>query len=223
VEHLAEAPSAFHARGLPDPVERAVWVCEPDRPGLVLGSAQRQAVVDAAACRRAGLEVVRRRSGGGAVLVVPGDLLWLDVLLPASDPLWERDVSRAFLGLGDVWSRALADLGVVAEVHRGGLVRSPWSELVCFAGLGAGELTVRAADGAPAKVVGLSQRRTRAGARFQCAALLRWDPAALIALLDPGSLPGPESSVRPALDGVAAGLALDGRDLLAAVLRHLPE
>ena len=63
-----------------------------------------------------------------------------------------------------------------AVVHRGGLVATPWSRQVCFAGLGPGEVTV-----AGRKVVGVAQRRTRHGARFQVAALLRWDPAALVA------------------------------------------
>jgi hypothetical protein len=34
-----------------------------------------------------------------------------------------------------------------------------------------------------AKAVGISQRRTRAGARFQCAVHRRWDPAAVVAPL----------------------------------------
>ena len=41
------------------------------------------------------------------------------------------------------------------------------------------------------KVVGISQRRTRGWARFQCAAYRRWDPAALVALL--GRRPAPRS------------------------------
>ena len=32
-------------------------------------------------------------------------------------------------------------------------------------------------------MVGISQRRTRQWARFQCASYRRWDPAALVALL----------------------------------------
>lgn len=224
VEVFAEAPSAFHARDLPDRPGRAVWVCRPDRSALVLGSAQDGSVADQAACREAGVEVVRRRSGGGAVLVVPGELLWLDVVLPADDPLWQRDVSRAFLWLGEVWQAALADLGVGADLHRGALVRTPWSDLVCFAGLGTGELTVArpGPGGAAAKVVGLSQRRTRTAARFQCAALLRWDPEALIALLDVGA-PGPAApDLRAALAAAATGLALDHDVLLDAVVTHLP-
>ena len=34
-----------------------------------------------------------------------------------------------------------------------------------------------------AKLVGISQRRSRAGARFQCAVHTRWSPATLVGLL----------------------------------------
>ena len=158
---------------------RAVWVAEPTVPTLVLGSTQRDEVVDRAACERAGVAVTRRRSGGGAVLVEPGQVLWLDVLLPADDPLSTPDVGRAFLWLGEVWRGALAALGVPAQVHEGGLCTTPWSRLVCFGGLGTGEVV----DEAGVKLVGLSQRRSRAGARFQCMAMADWDPRAIVSLL----------------------------------------
>jgi lipoate-protein ligase A len=212
VERVSTTAADFHARDLPAPVERAVWVCDATAPALVLGSTQPEADVDRAACAAAGIEVVRRRSGGGAVLVVPGDLVWVDLVLPAGDPLWEHDVARAFLWVGDVWRAALAELDVEATVHRGGLEPSRWSPTVCFAGRGSGEVFL----GSGAKVVGLAQRRTRAGARFQCAGLLRWDPEALVGLL---AAPPPVAE----LASVAAGLPVDGEDLLAAFLRHLPD
>jgi hypothetical protein len=59
------------------------------------------------------------------------------------------------------------------------MVPSAWSRVVCFAGLGPGEVV----DATGFKVVGVSQRRTRAIARFQCALPLRWDPARLSGLL----------------------------------------
>jgi lipoate-protein ligase A len=212
-----EPAASFHARALPDPAARSVWVCQASGPALVLGSAQPDTVVDRGACERAGTEVVRRRSGGGAVLVVPGELLWLDVVLPVGDPLWSADVGVAFHWIGDVWAAALTDLGAAdVAVHRGGLVRSRWSSLVCFAGLGPGE--VRDATGA--KVVGISQRRTRAAARFQCAALARWDPAALVDLL--ALEPGERAEVRRDIAGVAAGVGVDLDVLLDAFLHHLP-
>ncbi|HEX6785774.1 MAG TPA: hypothetical protein VF076_01140, partial [Acidimicrobiales bacterium] len=86
-------------------------------------------------------------------------------------------------------------------------VRTPWSPLVCFSGLGPGEV-----HAGGRKVVGISQRRTRGWARFQCAAYLRWDPDALVALLAPPrppvdaltdavlEVPATADAVRTALD-----------------------
>jgi lipoate-protein ligase A len=205
VERRSLSAADFHALAVPDPAERAVWVAVPTAPALVLGSTQPDTVVrpDRA------VEVVRRRSGGGAVLVVPGDVLWVDVIVPAGDDLWDDDVGRATHWLGRAWASALAELDVVAEVHTGGMVRAPWSAEVCFAGLGPGEVTVEGR-----KVVGISQRRTRAAARFQCAALGRWDPAALADLLV--GVPARE------LEDVAAGVGVPLDGVLAAFLRHLP-
>jgi lipoate-protein ligase A len=125
------------------------------------------------------IDVVRRRSGGGAVLVEPGDIVWIDVVVPRGDELWDDDVGRAFWWLGDLWARTLASLGVPdPQVHRGPLVTTPLSPLVCFAGLGPGEVTV---DGR--KAVGIAQRRTREGALFQCAVPLAWNRERLAELL----------------------------------------
>ena len=61
---------------------------------------------------------------------------------PRRRPLWHDDVGRATWWLGETWATALGALGVVApDVHRGGIVTTPWSRLVCFAGLGPGEVT----------------------------------------------------------------------------------
>jgi lipoate-protein ligase A len=211
-----EDAATFHARPLPDPLRREVWVCESVGTALVLGSAQPDEVVDRVACAGAGIDVVRRRSGGGAVLVEPGSLLWVDVLLPADDVLWDDDVGRAFLWLGEAWAGALADLGGATTVHRGALQRTRWSDLVCFAGLGPGELT----DPAGRKVVGISQRRTRAGARFQCAALGAWDPGGLVALL---ALTSDErDAVGAELASAAAGVGEDLGAVLDAFLQRLP-
>ncbi len=205
VEHRRLGVAAFHALEVPAPAARAVWVAEPTAPALVIGSTQPDRVVRPGA----EIEVVRRRSGGGAVLVVPGDVLWVDVIVPADDELWDDDVGRAAHWLGRVWAAALGELGVAGKVHTGGLVAAPHSTQVCFAGLGPGEVTV---DGR--KVVGISQRRTRSAARFQCAALGRWDPIALGDLLV--EVPA------DAIADVAAGAGVPLDDLLAAVLRHLP-
>src|SRR5690606_5160197 len=118
-------------------------------------------VVDADACRAAGLGIVRRRSGGGAVLLRPDAVAWIDVVLPHG--VAPDDVRGSMVWIGERWAAVLAASvrGTVA-VHAGGMVCTPWSDLVCFAGIGPGEVLV---DGR--KFVGLSQRRTRRGIRIQ--------------------------------------------------------
>jgi lipoate-protein ligase A len=215
VEHQVGSAAAFHQRTLPDPVRRAVWWFDVDRPALVLGSAQADDVADRAAATAAGVDVVRRRSGGGAVLLTPGDVTWVDVVIPSDDRLWDHDVGRAFHWLGEAWAATLAAVGISAAVHRGALRRGPWSDLVCFAGLGPGEVTV-----AGRKAVGMSQRRSRDGARFQCALLHRWEPHRLVALL---ALSGSERAAAGAdLAGTAGEIHCAGADLEAAFMASLP-
>lgn len=193
---VVHAPAAtFHARPLPEPAEpgerrepaasarrgRHAWVAVVPGPALVLGSAQPAGHIDAGRAAAAGLDVVRRRSGGGAVLVEPGDLCWVDLVIERGDPLWDDDIGRATWWVGEAWAATLAGpgIGLAGQVHRGPLERNEWSPFVCFAGLGAGEVSV---DGR--KVVGVSQRRVRRLARFQTAMLIRWRPERLVELLD---------------------------------------
>lgn len=178
VERFSGSAADFHHRPLPEPAGRRIWFFRVNRRALALGSAEPANHVDRAAAARADVEVVRRRSGGGAVLLEPGDVVWVDLLLPRHDALWDDDVNRASWWVGETWVRVLGELGVTAEVHRGRLDGAPWSERVCFAGLGAGEVSV-----AGRKIVGISQRRTRTQARFQCALVLRWRPEELVELL----------------------------------------
>ena len=206
----------LHAEPLPEAPGRAVWVLDATAPALVLGSTQSEELVDGEAAAAAGIDVARRRSGGGAVLVLPGEMAWVDVILPAGDPLWDDDIARAAHWLGRAWQSALAELGVGStEVHEGALACGPLGRLVCFAAVGAGEVTVAGGDG-PRKVVGVSQRRTRVAARFQCAAYRRWDPNPLARLLrlDPEG--------RRAIAGAAIGTDREPAALVDAFLHRLP-
>lgn len=173
----------FHRLDIPDPPTAQVWVHEITRPALVLGSTQHHDQVDLVACERAGFDVVRRRSGGGAVLLVPGEVVWVDVIIPADGPGWSPDVHRPMMWLGQHLAaafRAVGDNDV--NVHDHGMVHTDYSRLVCFDGVGPGELI----RGDGSKLVGISQRRTRAAARMQSCWYSSYDPSVLTSLLADG-------------------------------------
>ncbi|HET6951050.1 MAG TPA: hypothetical protein VFI47_11780 [Acidimicrobiales bacterium] len=208
------APAAdLHAEPLPAAPARAAWVLEAVGPALVVGSTQGVDLVDAGAAVRRGAGVVHRHSGGGAVWVDPATTAWVDVIVPAGDPLWDDDVGRAAHWLGRTWQAALADLGVApTAVHEGALACGPLGRLVCFATVGAGEVTTPAGR----KLVGISQRRTRAAARFQCAAYAAWDPDPVVDLL------GLDAAGRRAVEDAAAGTGRTPAAMVDAFLARLP-
>lgn len=174
------------------------------RPAIVLGRAQKVSDDFGARASGAGFDVVRRVSGGTAVVVGPGECLWVDVVVARGAPGWHDDIGKAGCWMGDRWVDALAAAGVPgAVVHRTAMQRLPGSDTVCFAGVGPGE--VLAADGA--KLVGISQRRTRDWALFQCAVPLRWDPAPLVDVLGSAAAPALDARVAT-LDAVTASAAL---------------
>lgn len=145
------------------------------------------------------------------------------MLVPADDPLWVDDVGRSFDWLGAVWIRALRSLDLAGAddlaAFAGPLRRSAASDLVCFAGLGPGEVT-----SAGRKVIGLSQRRTRAGARFQCLAYLGAATAAeaIVALLAEPHDPDERAALQALLETRVAALPVSAAALTAAFVRALP-
>jgi len=205
VERWTGPVEEFVERPVPDRLAAVeVWICEPRRPVLALGSTQRTDVADLAVASEGGVDVVRRRSGGGAVFLAPGRSLWLDVLLPRGDSRWLDDISLSGHWLGERWRESLKRFGVDADVYRSGLERTEWGRLVCFAALGPGEVTI-----AGRKAVGIAQRRTRAGARFQCLVLADWNPRDVLDLLAMDNTERERAAAE--LSGVAtgAGVPLD--------------
>ena len=156
--------------------ERAVWDVRITQKAMVLGSRQDGSLLNGELCSRDGIEVVRRRSGGGIVFLAPGEHVWLDVIVPRGDVLWSDDVAQASWWLGDVWVQTLNALGENnVSVHHESLSSDAWGDLLCFAGVGPGEV-VQQDDESLSKLVGISQRRTRDYARFQCTVYTKWNP-----------------------------------------------
>jgi lipoate-protein ligase A len=145
----------------------------------VLGSTQPDDVVSFDRARAAGVAVVRRRTGGGAVLLTPDDPVWVEAWLPTGDPLLHPDVARSLFWVGEWWADALEALGSPGlTVHRARPRPDALGRRVCFAALGPGEVVHQGV-----KVVGVSQWRGRQGALFLSAAYRRWDASVLADLL----------------------------------------
>jgi len=161
------------------------WYVVSER-ALVLGASQKTPAVDLAACRDMGVAVYQR-SAGGATVLVDGNMLGLDVALPAGDPLLARDLTASYRWIGSAWWATLRALGVPADMvdveqarasSRDTSVATQLARLACFGGLSPYEVTV---DGR--KIVGLAQVRRRHGGLFQTALQLRWDAPLMSRLL----------------------------------------
>lgn len=217
VEHRRGGAEELHHQRVPE-TNRAMVVAEIDRPALVLGSTQNDSVADAGALALADVTLARRRSGGGVVLLVPGEHVWVDLAVPAGDPLWHDDVGRAMWWVGASWALALEAAGITGvEVHRGDVTHRELARRVCFAGLGPGEVTVGGR-----KLVGISQRRTRTHARFQCVLHLQFHADRTIELLAP-ELRIPEMSAVLHDEVISLeGLGVAGWSVVEGLRAHLP-
>ena len=200
-ETFASSVADFHGADLIGDGRRRLVFAEPEAPALVLGSTQ--ADIAAVLAAAGGPVVVMRRSGGGAVLV-DEDVCWFDVVIGRGDPLWSDDVGAAMEWIGVLVASVLQDIGLDRPVvHTGHLRTNDLGRLVCFASLGSGEVTVGRGR---RKIFGISQRRTRAGARFQCALLIRWRPTTIAGFLAPVTTETP-AALALELEPLAVGLA----------------
>ena len=197
----------FHAMELP--YERALWWCNVESPTVILGSTQLVDDVNQNSADESGVLVSRRRSGGGAVFVHPSDSVWVDITISRNDPLWKDDVAQSMLWLGELFVEALTPW-VQAEVYRDSFTNGVDGRVVCFASSSPGEVFIGAN-----KLVGISQRRSRDGARFQCVLYRHWRPSEWSQVLS-------SSDVRSRVPDIAvATLDIPAQTLVNAISERL--
>jgi len=137
-------------------VEASMFVATVSRPTLVLGGSQSRSVVDS--LKLDGTALRRRRGGGGLVLLRPEDL-WIDWWIPHGDPRWSGDVHVSSIRAGHWWADELVHFTKESvSVYEGSLDGEAEYRVVCFAGRGPGEVFL-----GDRKAVGVTQWRVREG------------------------------------------------------------
>lgn len=117
-----------------------------------------QPLAEAASCAAiAGLPLVRRPSGGGAIL--HGTDLTYAIAVPKAHP-WGRTPQTLYDALHGAMAEVLADLGLTARLHVAGDDDPPADSFLCFDRRSPGDLVGPAAGpAAPPKIMGSAQRR----------------------------------------------------------------
>lgn len=206
--HWSGSAGDFHELSLGN--ERAVWWCDVERPALIVGSSQSTSLIDFDCASQKGIDVVRRHSGGGLVYVHPTESVWIDITIPRDDDLWTDDVSTSMLWVGDAFVRAVSPW-MIAATYRERFSAGEFGRDVCFASTSPGEVFV-----GEHKLVGISQRRTRNSARFQCVLYRTWLSDRWLDCVDDHHARVGAEQLQPATLNVNAG------DIVAALVNSLP-
>jgi lipoate-protein ligase A len=169
-------------------------------PALSLGHGQSEAEIDREACRRLGIDVVRRPTGGRAVLH-EAEVTYA-LVVPAADPRFPPTVPGTYQVVAEALRDAFVALGA-GDVAFGPRRASAAADPACFAAASRGEILI-----AGRKVAGSAQRRTRRAFLQHGSILLDPDPGRLAACLegaDPAALGAAMIGLREALGGRAVG------------------
>jgi lipoyl(octanoyl) transferase len=124
-------------------------------PTVSLGAFQGLAEAESCAAI-AGLPIVRRPSGGGAI--IHGTDLTYAAAVPRAHP-WGGTPQALYDGLHAAMVDVLRELGFDARLHAPSADDPPADALLCFSRRSPGDVVVRHGDAPAAKVMGSAQRR----------------------------------------------------------------
>ena len=186
-----------------DPVLR-LYRWEP--AAVTIGYNQDISAFDEAGIREAGLDLVRRPTGGRAIL--HADELTYAVIGTSPGPVFGVSLHETYMKINQALLAFLADLGVAADISAGES-REAARGLVCFHSAGRHEISV-----AGRKLIGSAQRRT-SGVFLQHGSILAGPRhQELPSFFRPNVNPGQEDLAAVTTDlGQLLGSVLTGTDL----------
>lgn len=155
----------------------ATEICAPgwllnryNKPAIILGAAQRPDEQQLARAAAQGVELVRRKSGGGAVMA-GAEMLSVSVFLPRHHPISKGSTVKAYHWIGALWQKVFASYGLYSHLpnteeiarskQRTELLSTDWA---CYGGVAHGELL----DQQGRKLLGVAQIRSRYGCVLTC-------------------------------------------------------
>ena len=199
IESKYSETALAHEANLDEWRKPTIWGIEPRDTCLVLGKSQRgRSFLNLGYLEGESINLTVRQSGGGAVLVSPKDMLWVDIFVPKESKFWVADIAKASIWIGGIWRDALKRLDIECFLFDEKFVRSEASDLICFVGRAPGELFVD-----DRKILGISQRRSKFGTRFQCALIINWEPEHMIAAYSSAPIPNLDKLISSA--GIGSG------------------
>ena len=195
-------------------------------PALSLGYAQAiERDIDLKRCTSLGVDVVRRPTGGRAVL--HDHEVTYSVVISGDDPHVSSGVLAAYLTISQAMIRGLAYLGISAELlplRRGVSLPSDRSSPVCFATPSSYEVAV-----AGRKIIGSAQRRAHGVIMQHGSIPLSWNLKRVQAVFARSSLESGSPQGKPDYDlpmtslQEAGGRAFDYAEVVAALTRGIAE
>lgn len=143
-----------------------------DRPSVSIGYFQKASVVDTGHCAQMGYPIVRRLTGGRAVLHDAELTYSVTSLFDAS--LFENNLLKTYAVISNALLRALKRNGIDAEMSERKKHNPGNNSPACFKSVSYGEIKINGK-----KVIGSAQKRYRDGFLQHGSILLSFDPRAM--------------------------------------------
>jgi len=167
-------------------------------PAVSLGRFQdKERAVNAEACRQRGFDIVRRITGGRAVLHY--DELTYSVIARSDSDLFPNDILGTYKVIATGLLAGLRELGIIAEMvsrsgRHAGMVKSGPQEPACFSSPSWYELLVKGR-----KIIGSAQRRVGGAFLQHGSILIGYDPALESEIIPGGGMKDAVTCIRAEL------------------------